>query len=360
MAVDEDWLARTHEVALAPELPVIDAHHHLWSSPPQRPGERYLGEDFRRDATAGHHIVGSVFIESHFSWGNTGPRQLRPVAETEAVDAMAERAAKPGGDIIDCGFANAIVGHADFELGEAVDAVLEAHITAAPQRFRGVRQTNTWDAWEGLNYQHMKIPPQRLANPEYRRGLARLENYDLSFDSWTFHTQLMEVYDLATAFPGITIIVNHLGGPIGIGPYAGRRGEIFDYWKGWIAKLATCANVRMKLGGMGMNLVGLRWKERPSPPGSDEVAAATRPYILHAIDCFTPARCMFESNLPIDKEALPATVLWNAFKKISAGFTSAERHDLFCGTAARTYRIDLPRALGTAPSTQSTLTLARP
>ena len=145
---------------------------------------------------------------------------------------------------------------------------------------------------------------------------------------------------LARDFPDTTIVVDHLGTPLGIGPYAGRRDEIFDVWRKDMTELATCPNVNVKLGGMAMPWNGFGWDAAERPPTSDEFVAAQGRYYHHAIDAFGPDRCMFESNFPVDKLSLSYGVLWNAFKKIAAGCSDDEKESLFRGTASRFYRLD--------------------
>ena len=337
MAVNQAWLDQTEEPALLPELPIIDPHHHLWQSPPQRPGETYLAPEFLTESMSGHRIVGSVFMECNYNYLKDGPPHLRMLGETRFINPHVEKFSKPGH-----GVGNAIVAHADLSVGDKVEELLDAHRETAPKRFRGIRQTNSWDAWDGLRYSFLVIPEHRLRDPMYRRGFAKLAKYDLTFDAWVFHPQLHEVAEIAGAFPGTRIIVDHTGGPLGVGPYAGRRKEVFEAWKKSITDLSRCPNVFMKLGGMGMHCIGLEWHKRAKPLSSDEMVAETKDYYHHCIDAFTPARCMFESNFPVDKESLPASVLWNGFKKIAAGCSDSEKHDLFFGTAARVYKLDVP------------------
>lgn len=335
MAVNETWLAQTTEPPLDPDLPIIDSHHHLWDRPSQRPTESYVGENYLQDASAGHRIVGSVYVECNSMYRMDSPVALRPVGETDYVNALAKRlgASQP------VRLCSAIVGYADLTLGDAVDEVLLAHLATAPARFRGIRQTTAWDADPQLHYKHLTIAPRQLLATSFRRGIARLAARDLSFDVWAFHPQLPEVFDLARAFPDLTVVVDHLGGPLGIGRYANERAEALTHWRRYIRALASCPNIYMKLGGMAMHCIGLDFKASPKPPDSDTLIAGTQDFYSHAIDCFGPSRCMFESNFPVDKESVPASVLWNSFKKIAARYSAAERGELFAGTAARVYRI---------------------
>jgi L-fuconolactonase len=330
MTTDRDaWLALTEEDPIDPALPICDPHHHLWD----RPGSRYLLEHVLQDVGSGHNVSETVFVECRAMYRPGGPEALRPVGETEFVERNAAQTA--GGPTA---IAAGIVGFADLTLGAAVAPVLEAHLSASPQRFRGIRHSAAWDASPDIaGYRN---PPRGLLlDARFREGFACLQRYGLSFDAWLYHPQLMELVDLAMAFPDTPIILDHVGGPLGVGPYAGQREAVFQVWKTAIEQLATCPNVVVKLGGFGMANYGLGWHERPEPPSSAEMAEAIAPYYLWCIERFGVERCMFESNFPVDKAASSYCVLWNAFKRVVQDFTAGERAALFHDTAARVYRI---------------------
>ena len=179
-----------------------------------------------------------------------------------------------------------------------------------------------------------------LRQADFRAGLARLSALGLSLDAWVFHPQLADVVDLARAFPSTTIIAGHVGGPLGYGPYAGKQAEVFAAWKEKITELATCPNVFMKLGGMMMRLAAFDYGTAPVPPSSEQLAAYWRPYMETCIERFGADRCTFESNFPVEKMGTGWVVLWNAFKRIAAGASAAEKLALFSGTARRAYRLD--------------------
>jgi L-fuconolactonase len=235
-----------------------------------------------------------------------------------------------------------IVGDADLLLGGRVQRVLEAHVAAAPERFRGVRHLTHWHPDPSARSTG-NTAPGLLLHPAFREGVACLAPLELSLDVWLYATQLQDACDLAGAFPDTTIVLDHIGGPLGLGPYAGKRDEVFAEWSAGIAALARHGNVHVKLGGLGMRVFGFAFHEQPRPPTSEQLAMAWRPYIETCVEAFGPRRCMFESNAPVDKGTCSYHVLWNAFKRISAGCSPRDRHELFCGTAARVYRIaDLP------------------
>ncbi|MGO9450121.1 MAG: amidohydrolase family protein [Candidatus Binataceae bacterium] len=332
----ETWLAQVSEDALEPSLPIIDPHHHLWDWSTSR----YLLDELLADTGSGHRVIATVFVECASMYRADGPDTLKPVGETEFVNGIAAQSAS--GRYGATRAAAGIVSFADLTLGAAVEPVLQAHIAAAPSRFRGIRHAAAYDKSSEIRKSHTSPPPDLYQSKQFREGFAKLGAMGLSFDAWNYHHQIPALTDLARAFPYITIVLDHFGGPLGIGPYEGKRAEIFRQWKDDIADLARCPNVVAKLGGINMTVNGFGWHKRPKPPTSDELVSATLDYYLHAIDRFGPDRCMFESNFPVDKASCSYSVLWNAFKKIAAGFTAEEKAALFHRTAAKVYRLPLP------------------
>jgi predicted TIM-barrel fold metal-dependent hydrolase len=332
--VREDWLARRSEPALDPGLPIIDPHHHLWD----RPGWRYLLPELLADMGQGHNIVATVFVQCRAMHRAEGPEEFRPVGETEFVNGVAAMSAS--GIYGPAKVAAGIVGHANLMLGARVREVLEAHIRAGGGRFRGVRHISAWDPDPVLMNPAYQPPRDMLHRPEFREGFAQLAPLGLSFDAWLYHPQIPDLTALARAFPETRIVLDHVGGPLGIRDYTGRRDEVFSDWRAAMAELATCPNVSVKLGGLGMRINGMGFEEAAEPPSSDALAAAWKPWIDTTISLFGADRCMFESNFPVDKGSYGYGVFWNACKKLSAGASTAERSALFSGTAARVYRLE--------------------
>jgi predicted TIM-barrel fold metal-dependent hydrolase len=262
-----------------------------------------------------------------------GPAALRPIGETEFVHAIADACKGP------TRIAAGIVGYADLTLGADVVPVLQAHMEAGGGRFKGIRHAASWDASDAVGNAHTHPPAGLLLDSTFRKGFACLDRFGLSFDAWIYHPQIKELIDLANAFPKTPIVLDHVGTPLGIGPYAGQRDEVLGEWRRDISLLAACGNVFVKLGGLAMKLNGFGWHKRLLPPTSLELAAAMTPYIHHCIACFGVQRCMFESNFPVDKPSCAYTVLWNAFKRMTEKFSDQERAALFHDTAAKVYRI---------------------
>jgi L-fuconolactonase len=334
LPVRQAWLDRRTEPILEPELPIVDPHHHLWD----RPGWRYLLDELLADTGSGHNIVATVFVQARAMHRATGPEEMRPVGETEFVNGVAAMSASGiYGKTRHCA---GIVGHADLTLGSRVEPVLAAHIRAGGDRFRGIRHIVAWDGDASIRNPAYSPPQGVLGDKRFREGFAVLGRLGLSFDAWLYHPQIGELTELARAFPQTAIVLNHVGGPIGIGAYAGRHQEVLPGWAASIKALAACPNVCVKLGGLGMRMGGFGFHDQPEPPSSATLAARWRPYIETCIEAFGPSRCMFESNFPVDKGSYSYPVFWNACKVLAKGASQSEKADLFTGTAARVYRLD--------------------
>jgi L-fuconolactonase len=333
------WLAkRPTEAALESDLPIIDPHHHLWDTAHR--GQYFL-PDLLSDIGGGHNIVATVFLECQAMYRAHGPEEMAPVGEVEFVNGIAAMSAS--GNYGPCRVAEAIIGYADLRLGARVRDVLEAEIAAGNGRFRGIRMGVSWDGDDRVGkFASRIVPPHLVRDATFREGFAQLAKLGLSFESWQYHPQLSDAADLARAFPDTTIILNHVGGVLGVGPYSGRRTEILAEWHADIKELAKCPNVNVKLGGIGMTSFGFEFHEREIPPSSQDLADAWRQYVEPCIEAFGVNRCMFESNFPPDKQSGGYTELWNAFKRITAGASAPEKKALYSGTAARVYRITAP------------------
>ena len=268
---DAAWLARRVEEIIEADLPIIDAHHHLW-----------------------------------------------------------------------------VVAYADLTLGDRLDAVLDAHETAANGRLRGIRHSVSRDGNYSDGIGIRPAPDGLLAHPQYRTGLARLVARGLSYDAMLYHSQLAELTAMARTMSDLTIVLDHIGCILGIGPYRGHDAETFQHWRSAMADLARCPNVIVKIGGFGMIICGASWHDRLTPPASVELARAWRPYADTCIELFGAERCMFESNFPVDKAMYSYRTLWNAFKLLTAEAIADEQTALFSGTAAKAYRILLSASMDSA------------
>jgi predicted TIM-barrel fold metal-dependent hydrolase len=330
-----DWLAQYTEDVIDPRRPIVDPHHHLWD----RGGQRYLIEELSSDIASGHNIIATIYVEARSMYRAAGPEEMRVVNEVAFANGAAAMSASGGyGPAAICA---GIVGHANLLLGDRVKAVLEAEIAAGQGRFRGIRHSSAWDGEAAVASMYATRPKGLLLDTTYRKGFACLGPLGLTFDAWLFHPQLGDFVDLARAFPQQRIILDHCGGPVGLGRFAGKRDETFAAWKAAIQDVAKCPNVVVKLGGLAMRLLGFDFHERAKPPSSEQAAAAWRPYIETCIEAFGPDRCMFESNFPPDKGQCSYQVIFNAFKRIAAPYSEAEKTALFSKTATDVYKLKL-------------------
>jgi len=325
--VRDDWLALHEEAVLEPELSIVDPHHHLWD----KGGHRYFLDELLADINTGHNIVATMFMECGAMYRHSGPEAERCLGETEFANGVAALSAS--GQYGEAELCAGLIGGADLRAGDAVTAILEQHMAIAGSRFKGIRQVSAWHDDPAARGSLASPPVGILADAGFREGIRALTRLGLSFDAYMYHTQLGEMADLAHALPDTNMILNHVGGVIGIGPYENKRDEEFVKWRADMQTIATLDNVSVKLGGLGMRVFGFGFGDRPAPPSSKDLAEAWKPYIETCIELFGPERCMFESNFPVDKGTCSYPVIWNAFKRITSGTSAADKHQLFSYTA---------------------------
>lgn len=326
----DEWLAQVAEPIIDPGRPIVDPHHHLWI----RPNSTYVLEHLWADTESGHNITKTVFLECRACYREDGPDHLKPIGETEFVQEIA--AASKAGEGATIG---AIVARADLRSPE-LDAILDAHEDTARGLFRGIRHAGARDPYPEALSIPGRAPEGLYADESFRKGIVRLGERGYTFDTWHYHHQNLQFRDLAAAAPNTTMILDHFGTPLGVGPYADKREAIYETWLDDIAAIAECPNVVAKLGGLAMPDNGFGWDKNTKPPTSDEFVEAQARYYHHTIKCFGPERCMFESNFPVDRASISYPVLWNGLKKIAAEYTEAEQSAMFTGTATRVYRLD--------------------
>ncbi len=326
-AVREDWLATAHEEILMPNQPILDAHHHLWD----RPEGRYKAHELMDDVSSGHDVRASIFVQCRTGYRADLDASLQPVGEVETVLAWCKD--QPN-------FPAGIVAFADLQLGSGVRPVLDRLIEAGQGKVRGIRNTTAYHAHPAVRSNPNPPPDGLLRTDAFRAGAKVLAEYGLSLDVWAYHTQLDEVYELAAAVPDLTVVIDHCGGPLGIGPYRLADPTVFADWQRSISRLAKLPKTQIKIGGFGLTVLGYRYADNPLPPHSEKLSADWSPYITHCLESFGSKRAMFESNFPVDKGQFGYVALWNAFKRLANNLTADERNDLFWRSAARCYAID--------------------
>lgn len=334
---NEEWLARAvPEPALEPDLPIIDPHVHFWH---HKSGYKYFVEEFARDAAdSGHHIEATVFVECNAMYRAQGPEHLKCVGETEFAVGQAAMAAS--GKYTSTRAGAGIVAFADLTQGERTRETLQAHLEAANGRLRGVRQRAKWDADPIVRGPVSADRPQLLLDPRLGQGLDLLTSMGLAFDASIYHPQLPDVAALARAHPDANIVVIHSGSPVGHSSYAGQDAQVHATWLAGMKELAHYPNVSVKMGGLLMCLGNFDFTQAPTPPSSELLARLWRPYIEPCIELLGAHRCMVSSNFPVDKAGVTYNVMWNMFKRITAGCSDDEKRMLFSGTAKRVYRLD--------------------
>lgn len=333
----EEWHRSAEpELAIEPHLPVIDTHHHLYG---QRGDPRYYQmQDLIDDLSGGHAVIGTVYVEGYQSgWRSEGPLALRPVGEVDMI-VQATRTL-PVLPHCPCQVAAGIVAHADLRLGAAVEEVIDAHKTAAGGRLRGIRFQTAWDG--GSVGKTLTWMPDRhvMQEDSFRRGVSCVQAAGLSLDTWVYHHQLRDLLNLVDAFPDLCVVINHLGGLMGVEEHRPQHTRAFINWVQDLQTLAERPNVRMKVGGLGMPLFGFGFEHGSRPATSIELAMAWQPYVDACIETFSPRRLQFETNFPVDKQSASYTAIWNAYKLVTRHLSDPERRDMFYRTACKTYRL---------------------
>lgn len=325
--VREDWLALTQEEVLAPEQPILDAHHHLWD----RPEGRYAADELQLDVGQGHDVRASLYVQCRTGYRSEGPDALRPVGEVETVLAWCK--AWPEHPV-------GVVAFADLQLGDGVRPVLDALIEAGGGKVRGIRNTTAFHPHPKVRSNPLPATDGLLRSSEFKLGAQAVASRGLALDIWAYHPQLDEVFELACAAPELRIVIDHCGGPLGVGPYRKGCADVFRAWRQSLSQIAELPNTWIKIGGFGLSVMGYAYAQLPKPPASGRLAADWAPYVETCLELFGTHRAMFESNFPVDKGQFGYRTLWNAFKRLSAGLSADARDDLFWRSAARCYDID--------------------
>ncbi|MEM7099410.1 MAG: amidohydrolase family protein [Pseudomonadota bacterium] len=328
--MNDEWLSQVREAIIDPDREIVDPHHHLWS----RPTWEYELKELWADTSDGHNVVQTVYLECGSSYYPDGPEELMSVGETVYVANIAKASQEDPNQASIAG----IVAQADLRHPD-LDRILAAHLEASDQLFRGIRHSGACDPHPEALTIPGRAPADLYTQEEFRRGVRRLGELGYSYDTWHYHHQNAAFCELAKACPETPMILDHFGTPLGVGPYAGKREEIFDAWRKDIEAIASCPNVNAKLGGLAMPDNGFGWNNNDRPPSSDEFVEHQARYYHHAIGCFGPERCMFESNFPVDRLSLSYHVLWNGLKKIAARYDDHAQQLIFSGTARRVYRL---------------------
>ena len=325
------------EKILDPQIPIIDAHHHLFD----KPGRRYMLDDYLEDVRAGHRVVASVYVETSAFHRVDGPEVLRPLGEIEFANGIGAMCAS--GHFGDVRLCAAIVGYADLRLGDQIGWLLDRAQAAAPERFRGVRQiTMEHPSDAPFRYFFTGRPPAGVfRHPRFREGFRQLANRGLTYDATGFHLQLEDIASLADAFPDTTLIINHMTVAMGLDMTSDMRADLFREWQEALRETAKRPNIVCKVGGLGMPHWGFGFETRLDPIGYLELADTWRPFVETAIELFGPNRCMLESNFPPDGQSAGYVPTWNALKYIVSDASAEEKHDLFFKTASRVYRLDM-------------------
>lgn len=340
------WHGRLQrEVALDPNIPIVDAHHHLHGKATD--DYFYRTEDLNADLSSGHAVIGTIYVEGFKSgWRDGGPEAMRPVGEVEMIVEATRVSPQLAHGA--CRVAAGIVSFADLLLGDGIAPVLEAQMAASQGRLRSVRPSMSWDGGTVGSALSRMARRNAISDPGFRRGVACVQALGLSLDVWVLSHQLQDVVGLVDAFPDLEVVLCHVGGLLGVAEHRSRHASSYAAWLHDLRVLAERPNVRVKVGGMGMPMFGFGFEFEDRPATSSELALAWQPLIDACVETFGPGRCMFESNSPVDKQASGYVEIWNAFKRTTRHLSPDERRSMFYGTACEAYRLPELKRVGDA------------
>jgi len=285
----------------------------------------YLVENFRRDSVSSKV---RRYVHIQVGWKETEP--MDPVGETRWLERLSDGPA-------------AMVAFADLRLGAGVAPVLEAHKSAS-NRVRGIRQMLAWHPNKDvMNFSH---EPEISRTPAFRAGYEQLAVHNLSFDAWCFDDQLDEVIELAAWCPEVPMVLCHAGTPVGIGgEFMGvgateqQRDRIAKEWRDSILQLGQQQHVMCKLSGLLMPVLGFGYEHCSMRPTVSELVDSLGPLVSHCIEAFTPQRCIYASNFPVDRVSADYFTIVEALLDITAPHGAAAQKAMFADNAAAFYRI---------------------
>ena len=337
--VRPSWLNKLKEKPILPNLNIIDPHHHLWDVG----FGRYYVEELLEDInTSGHNIKATVYIMSSSNteiYLKNGPEEFKPLSEIEFATNEGKRA-----DLIKNNKVKvnaSIVGSLDLTYGNKLKPVIEKGLEISEGRLKGIRMLLAAHPDPRIKSGAVKSDLSLMSHPKFIEGARCLQDAGLSLDFWIYHTQLGEMEKIARTLPELSIILNHIGGPIHLGEYEGKQALTHREWRTAMMRLSRLPNIKVKLGGLGMEVNGAKFHLNQDPPNSSELANIWKPWIYETINMFGIDKCMFESNFPVDKGSCSYGSLWNAFKIISEKMSDNEKNKLFYENAAKIYKIKL-------------------
>ena len=337
LPVRQEWLNQLIEDPILPNIPIIDPHHHLWDV---GFGRYYIEELLEDINSSGHNIVSTVYIMSSSNtkiYSKDGLEEFKPLTEIEFATSEGKRA-----DLIPNNKVKvnaSIVGSVDLTYGNKLKPVLEKAVNISEGRLKGIRMLLASHTDPRISSGAVKSDLGLMLHPNFIDGAKCIQDANLSLDFWIYHTQLNEMEKIARALPDLTIILNHIGGPIHLGEYEGKQAATHREWRSAMMRLSRIPNINVKLGGLGMAVNGAKFHNSKFPPNSVQLSDVWKPWIYETIDMFGFDRCMFESNFPVDKGSCSYGALWNAFKIIAKDMSDDEINKLFSKNAAKIYKI---------------------
>ena len=120
-----------------------------------------------------------------------------------------------------------------------------------------------------------------LLRPDFLRGVAALQEFNLTYDILIFPRHLRVAIEFASKFPKQRFVLDHLAKPF-------IKAQTIEPWARHIRELAKSPNVFCKLSGMVTEADWQSWKPEH-----------IKPYLETTLEAFGPDRLMIGSDWPV-------------------------------------------------------------
>jgi L-fuconolactonase len=179
----------------------------------------------------------------------------------------------------------------------------------------------------GLRHIVQSEPDDRfLLRPDFLRGIAALEEFDLAYDILIYAKHLPVASEFVQRFPRQRFVLDHMAKP----PIKVKE---IDSWADGIRRLSAFPNVFCKMSGLVTEADWQRWT-------ADDIA----PYLDVAFDSFGPDRLMIGSDWPVCLVAASYAQATGLVKEYILKRAPDRASDVLGGNAQRVWR--LPQSAG--------------
>lgn len=267
----------------------IDSHQHFWKFDPVR--NSWITEDM------------TVIRRDFF------PDDLKLLLDRNKIDGcvavQADQSEEENAFLLSLAekhdFIKGVVGWIDFQAEDVEEKLIQY---ARQDKLKGFRHVLQGEKQRDF-----------MLRPAFKNGIAKLKNFDFSYDILIFPDQLKYAIDFVRAFPDQRFVVDHLAKPY-------IKDNKIDRWKIDMETLAREENVSCKISGMVTEAEWKSWK-------NDDF----KPYLDSVVESFGMNRIMYGSDWPVCLVAASYDQMFNIVREYFSAFSNDEQQ-LFFGTNA--------------------------